>query len=91
MTYLRHNTNLQHIQDNTHTTARNHGPDEQIVRHRKAGTELQNRIHAVGAREGAGSYVADDWGVAAFDFGGGAEEQELEAGSGRGALVGVFL
>ena len=86
--HLRHNANRQHIQHDTHTPARHHRPNEQIVRHRKAGTQLQDRIHPVGAREGAGRYAADDGGVAGFDFGGGVEEEELEARSGEWDGVG---
>lgn len=81
-THLRHDANRQHLQNNTHAPARHHGPNEQVIRDRKAGTELQDRIHAVGAREGAGRYAADDGGLAAFGFGGGVEEEELEARSG---------
>ena len=81
-THLRHDANRQHLQINTHAATRHHGPDEQVVRDRKAGTELQDRIDPVGAREGAGRDAADDGGVAAFDFGGGVEEEELEARSG---------
>lgn len=86
--HLRHNANRQHIQHDTHTPARHHRPNEQIVRHRKAGTQLQDRIHPVGAREGAGGYAADDGGVIGFDFGGGVEVEELEARSGEWDGVG---
>lgn len=60
------------------------GPNEQIVRHCRAGTELQNRIHPVGAREDSGCDAADDRGVVvALDLGGGFEVEELEACSMR--------
>ena len=68
------------MQHDTHTPARHRRPDEQIVRHREAGTELQDRIHPVRTREGAGRYTADDGVLAADDFGGGAEEEKLVAG-----------
>lgn len=79
MQLLRHDANGQHIQHNTHTPARHHRPNEQIVRYRIPRTELENRVHTIGAGEGACCYAADDWGIVSFDSGGRVEKQELEA------------
>lgn len=80
--HSRHHANRQHLQHSAHAPARHHRPDEQIVRDRGIRTELQDRVHAVRARQGAAGHAADDGGVAAFDVGGRTKEKELEAGSG---------
>ena len=82
--YLRHDAYRQHFQNHTHTSVCHDGSNEQIVRHRVAGTELQDRVHPIGTGKDSGCDAADDGGgVVALDLGGGFEEEELEACSVR--------